>query len=141
MASRTAELAVLLPLGKAVHGGGCAVTSGAQNCTSPPRPALCCAAQATVPMIELSSYRRQWFLASMACSPLFICAYLGQLHWLGLLVAMAVGGGLAAAAAAGTRALGNKPPLWSCGTHFPVGEPRCATLCIGGWRQRVLLLG
>ncbi len=81
----------------------------------------CCDAQGTVPLVELNSYQRHWFLASMACSPLFVCVYMGWLHWLPLLGAGAAGAALGALAAAGTRALGHEPPFWGCGTHFPIG--------------------
>ena len=78
--------------------------------------------QATVPLVEASSYRRWWFLLSMGCSPVFICCfYLGLLGWLPLLVAAAVGGTLAGLAALGTAGLEGQAPEWGLGTGYPIG--------------------
>lgn len=38
--------------------------------------------QCTVPLVEVNSYERQWFLVSLAASPLFIAAFLELLgNW------------------------------------------------------------
>ena len=89
---------------------------------------LVAAVQATVPLVEPNAYQRHWFIASMTCSPLFICLYLGRLHWLPLLVAAAVGAGLGVVAVKGTETLGSEAPIWDCGTQFPIGK--------GGWVGR-----
>jgi hypothetical protein len=43
-------------------------------------PALPCL-QSTVPLVEVNSYQRHWFLRSLAASPLFIAAFLGLFSW------------------------------------------------------------
>lgn len=37
--------------------------------------------QATIPLVEMNSYQRPWFLRSLAASPLFIVLYLELFSW------------------------------------------------------------
>ena len=117
----------------------CGAPAGAAACCASritsPTPAICPPAppsllhprllpQTTIPLVEVNSYQRSWFLRSMAASPLFICAYLRLFHWYALLAAAGVGASLAAAAHLGTQRLQGKAPVWTCGTSYPIGAPR-----------------
>lgn len=75
-----------------------------------------------MPLVESNAYRRQWFLLSMATSPLFIVAYLHLFSWPALLGALCAGALLCAAGHLGTRSLKEgEAPEWSCGTAYPLG--------------------
>ena len=48
---------------------------------NPTRPLSLPCPQSTVPLVEVNSYERHWFLRSLAASPLFIAAFLGLFSW------------------------------------------------------------
>jgi len=83
--------------------------------------------QATIPLVESTSYQRSWFVTAMAASPLFICAYLGNLSFRGFIYAVLAGGVLSCASWIGTHgSSGDEPPLWDVGTGFPIGAAAVA---------------
>lgn len=77
--------------------------------------------KATVPIVEMSSYERPWFLLAMTTSPLFFCAYLGAWSFHSTATALAIGCVSAAVCAVATRGLGDVAPSWSFGTKIPLG--------------------
>lgn len=105
--------------------------------------------QLTIPLLEASSYKKSWFLTSMALSPSFICMYLGQWSMASLGTALVLGAMMscvcysalqssdpiaAAAAAANDANDGNdpeSPPFWDFGTGFPIGAALVAVYGFG----------
>lgn len=77
--------------------------------------------QATIPLVEVNSYDRTWFLRSLAASPLFIAVYLELWSWQAMLIAVAAGAVLCTLGHLGTLRLGGKAPLWTLGTEYPIG--------------------
>jgi hypothetical protein len=93
--------------------------------------------QATIPLVEVNSYDRTWFLRSLAASPLFIAVYLELWSWQAMLIAAAAGAALCTLGHLGTLRLGGKAPLWTLGTEYPIGGCTAAITstasCMPGW--------
>lgn len=80
--------------------------------------------KSTIPIVEMTSYNKFWFLIAMAASPLFICIYFGALpsSFRILVIAVLVGASSSSFCALCTRSLNeNEAPLWDFGTGYPLG--------------------
>jgi len=79
--------------------------------------------KSTIPIVEMTSYDKFWFLIAMGASPLFICIYLGALtSFSNLATAVLVGALSSSFCAFCTRNLDeNEAPLWNFGTGYPLG--------------------
>ena len=80
------------------------------------------ALSSSVPMVESSTYNRQWFITAMGLSPLFICLYAGSFSFSSLVFAGAAGTAAAAMSHVATASLPpDTAPLWTFGTGYPIG--------------------
>jgi sodium/potassium/calcium exchanger 6 len=78
--------------------------------------------KSTIPIVEITSYDKQWFLISMAASPLFICIYLGAFSFSSFAIAIVVGALVSSLCASCTQNLSeSEAPLWDFGSGYPVG--------------------
>jgi Ca2+/Na+ antiporter len=79
--------------------------------------------KSTIPIVEMTSYDKFWFLIAMAASPFFICLYLGILSsFKNCAIAVAVGALSSTFCALCTRHLNEiEAPLWDFGTGYPLG--------------------
>lgn len=87
----------------------------------------------TIPMVEVNSYRRRWFILAMTLSPLVITFHLGAYKdVLGVLVCIIAGGVLGGIAAWSTAGLEDEEaPLGRLGTPFPIGAAVVAVYGFG----------
>lgn len=113
IAARAAKV-VLKPLTMVVH----PFMGAVERCFSS-------ALRATVPLVEPESYDKRWFLVAMGVSPTFVALYIRQISLWWLLGSMCAGVILSATAWLGVRG-SPEPPLWTCGTSFPVGAAAVA---------------
>lgn len=79
--------------------------------------------KSTIPIVEMTSYNKFWFLLAMAASPLFICIYFGALFsFSNFAIAVLVGALSSSLCALCTRNLNeNEAPLLEFGTGYPLG--------------------
>ena len=78
--------------------------------------------KSTIPIVEMTSYNKFWFLLTMAASPLFICTYLGTFTWRTITTAIIAGTVSSSFCALCTKNLNeNEAPLWDLGSGYPLG--------------------
>ena len=85
------------------------------------------ALKASIPMVEATIYKRNWFLLSVALSPVFICIYFVGFHFSSIVTAATVGCIASIAFAVATQNGSIDPPFWDMGMNgIPFGAAMIA---------------